>query len=191
MSSVSEVFQQLDRELWVVTAAGRDGRRGGLIATFVNRASIVPELPRVLVGLARRHHTHALVESSGAFALHLIGVEQLDWVWRFGLHSGRTLDKLDGLEVRTEATGSPILTAAPAWLDCRVEDRLETGDRTVFLAAVVAGRLERPGPVLTAQQLMALAPEDRKRTLADQMASDAVADAAAIRAWCLRGIQPD
>lgn len=183
ISSVSEVFCQLDHELWVVTAEGGNGRRGGLIATFVNRASIAPELPRVLVGLARRHQTHAVVESSGAFALHLIGVDQVDLVWRFGLCSGRTLDKFDGLEVRGEATGSPILTAAPAWLDCRIEDRLDIGDRTVFLAEVVAGRLERPGPVLTVRQLMSLASEDRKRSLASLMASDAVADADAIRAW--------
>ena len=71
-AAASTLFRRLDPEIWVVTA--RDGaRQGGLIATFVSQASIVPELPRMILGIARQHHTWALIEASGAFALHLIG----------------------------------------------------------------------------------------------------------------------
>ena len=81
LTAASTLFASLDRELWLVTA--RDGpRRGGLIATFVSQVTIVPDMPRMLVGLARQHYTWELVEASGAFALHLIGEPQLDWVWR-------------------------------------------------------------------------------------------------------------
>src|SRR5215831_15768169 len=102
-AAIANVFAQLDRELWLLTAAAGD-RRGGLIATFVSQASIVPEMPRVLVGLARQHHTWGLVEAAGAFALHLLAEDQLDRVWRFGLESGRDGDKLAGLPVRVGAT---------------------------------------------------------------------------------------
>ncbi len=54
------LFARTDRELWLLTAAA-GGRRGGLIATFVSQASIVPDLPRVVVGLAKQHHTWQLV----------------------------------------------------------------------------------------------------------------------------------
>ena len=60
-------------------------------------------------------------------------------MWRFGLRSGRDADKLAGLSMTTATTGSPILTDALGWLDCRVEARLDTGDRTVYLAEVVRG----------------------------------------------------
>src|SRR5437660_1430678 len=85
--AAAALFRKLDRELWLVTASA-GGRRGGLIATFVSQASIVPELPRTILGLAKQHHTWGLIEASGVFALHLMGEEQLDWVWRFGLQSG-------------------------------------------------------------------------------------------------------
>src|SRR4051794_9615620 len=134
-AAASELFRRLDRELWVVTA-GSGERRGGLIAAVVNQAAIVPHLPRVLVGLAKRHYTWELVEAGGAFGLHLLAEEHLDWVWRFGLHSGRDRDKLAGLSTRPGASGAPLLTDALAWLDCRVESRLDTGDRTVYLAEV-------------------------------------------------------
>ena len=65
--------------------------------------------------------------------MHLIDETQLDWVWRFGLQSGSDVDKLAGLQSHTGATGSPLLPEALAWFDCRVESRLDSGDRTVYL----------------------------------------------------------
>jgi flavin reductase (DIM6/NTAB) family NADH-FMN oxidoreductase RutF len=180
--AVSDLFRRLDRELWVVTARAGD-RRGGLIATFVSQASIVPSLPRMIVGLAKSHQTWALVEASGAFALHLIGDEHLDWVWRFGLRSGRDFDKLDGLATHAGASGAPILTEAIGWLDCRVEARLDTGDRTVYLAEVLDARSPGSRPILTVSRLRPLVPDDRRIELEEQMARDIGIDTEAINAW--------
>src|SRR5262249_46412561 len=58
------LFAALDRELWLLTAAAPP-RRGGLVATMVSQASLSPETPRVLVGVAKQHHTWGLVEASG------------------------------------------------------------------------------------------------------------------------------
>ena len=182
LQAITDVFRQLDREVWLLTAADGD-RRGGLIATFVSHASIVPELPRVLVGLARSHHTWELVNSSRAFALHLLSELNLDWVWRFGLQSGREIDKLAGLDCRREATGSPILPGALAWLDCRVESGFETGDRTVFLAEVLAGQLHATEPPLTLKRVLQLAAPEQLQELRTQLERDARIDAEAIRAW--------
>ncbi len=178
----STLFAWLDRELWLVTARAGD-RRGGLIATHVSEASIAPDQPRVVVGLAKQHHTWELVEASGAFALHLLGEHQLDWVWRFGLQSGRSGDKFDGLEVRSAATGSPILGGAVGWLDCRVEAKLDGGDRTIYLAEVVQSEVTRFSPPLTIKRLLQLAPADRLRELKRQRCHDADVDTDVIRAW--------
>ena len=142
--AVSSLFNKLDRELWLITAQAGD-RRGGLIATFVSRASLIPSLPRMMLGLAKHHYTHELIETSGAFCMHLIGEEHLDWVWRFGLRSGREFDKLAGLVTQLGATGSPILMGVPAWLDCRVEMRMDTGDRTIYLAEIIDARVSTCG----------------------------------------------
>ncbi len=179
---VDAVFAQTDRELWVITAA--DGpRRGGLVSTCVSQASIVPAMPRLLVGLAKQHHTWGLVEASGAFAAHLIGERHLDWVWRFGLQSGRDADKLAGLSYQTGATGSPLLGDALAWLDCRVEARLDSGDRFFCVAEIVAARLLSAEPPLTAKRMIALAPPERRQALRADLVKDALSDAEAIRAW--------
>jgi flavin reductase (DIM6/NTAB) family NADH-FMN oxidoreductase RutF len=180
--AAAALFRKLDRELWLVTASA-GGRRGGLIATFVSQASIVPELPRTILGLAKQHHTWGLIEASGVFAMHLMGEEQLDWVWRFGLQSGHDRDKLDGLATRMGKTGAPILVDAPGWLECRVEARLDTGDRTVYLAEVLDARSPGARPILTVTRMRSLVADDRRRALEEQMARDIAIDAQAIAAW--------
>jgi flavin reductase (DIM6/NTAB) family NADH-FMN oxidoreductase RutF len=181
-TAASTLFAWVDRELWLVTAQA-GGRRGGLIATYVNQASIVPELPRVVVGLGKQHQTWELVEASGAFALHLIGEQHLSWVWRFGLESGRDADKFQGVPLRAEATGSPLLEDAIGWLDCRVEASLDTGDRTLYLAEVVQSRVTYFGPPLTLKRLLELAPPEHLAELKRQLHDDSSHDADAIRAW--------
>ncbi len=181
-TAAADLFALTDRELWLVTAQA-PSRRGGLIATFVSHASLAPELPRVLMAVASQHFTWELIEASGAFGLHLIGEEQLDWVWRFGLPSGRDTDKLAGLAIETAVTGSPLLPGALGWLDCRVEAKLDMGDRTAYLAEVVAARNIRRASPLTIQRLLQLAPAEKLQELRALKDHDAAIDAAAIRAW--------
>jgi flavin reductase (DIM6/NTAB) family NADH-FMN oxidoreductase RutF len=181
-TAAASIFARLDREIWLVTS--RDGvRRGGLIATFVAQASIVPDAQRVIIGIAKHHHTWELIEASGAFALHLLGEQHLDWVWRFGLESGHKSDKFAGLAARATPAGSPLLPEALAWLDCRVEAKLDTGDRTIFLAEVLEAALVRSEPPLTTRRMLELAPGEKMALLKQQLAHDADLDAAAIRAW--------
>ena len=182
MSNISDILRLPDRELWLVTS-GTLHEPAGLIATFVNNASIVPELSRVIVGIAKQHHTWKRIEACHAFVLHLLDESHIDWVWRFGLQTGHAIDKFAGLETTASATGCPRLAGAVAWLDCKVETSMDTGDRTIYLAEALDGRLEKRTPLLTLKRLLQSAPADRLGELRDGMTRDAAIDAAAIRAW--------
>lgn len=179
---ISEVFHLYDPPLWLVTARHGD-RRGGLIATLAVRASIVPELPRMVVGIAKHHHTWGLIEASGAFALHLLRADDLEAVWRFGLASGHHRDKLAGLPERHTPEGNPLYPDARAWLDCRVEERMDTGDRTLYLAEVRGGAALTRGPVLGVGTLLDSVPSERLAELDRLYRADQVLDSAAIQAW--------
>jgi flavin reductase (DIM6/NTAB) family NADH-FMN oxidoreductase RutF len=181
-SAIAQVLMQTDREVWLLSARS-DGRGAGLIATFVNQASIVPELPRVVVGLAKQHRTAQAVARSRGFVLHLLTESQIELVWRFGLQSGRDADKWAGLACDDSAYGGPRLHDALAWLDCRVEASLDIGDRHVHVAEVLAGRVERPGAPLTMRRLIQLASPDRLRELKEGLLRDSAIDAAAIQRW--------
>lgn len=180
--AIDAVYHLYDPPLWVLTAA--DGaRRGGLVATFVVRASIVPSLPRMVVGIAKHHHTWELIESSGGFVLHLLGEQQRELIWRFGLQSGRETDKLASLPIETTPGGQPRLADALAWLDCRVETRLDSGDRTVYVAAVVDGGTTAEANPLTIKGFFQSVSPEQRATLDRLLAEDSALDAEAILAW--------
>jgi len=169
MLDITPIVRLLDPEIWLITAE-HEGRRGGLIATFACHASIVPELPRMVVGIAKQHHTWGLIEASRAFRVHLLDEAQIDLVWRFGLQSGHSVDKFAGL-----AAIEPI-----AWMNCRVETSMDTGDRTVYLAEVIDSRLEKQTSPLTMKRLLELAPPERLHELRAGLERDASVDSAAI-----------
>jgi flavin reductase (DIM6/NTAB) family NADH-FMN oxidoreductase RutF len=181
MANAAALFGRMDREIWLVTSQA-GSQRGGLIATFVGAASIVPEMPRVMVGLAKHHYTYGLVEASGAFVLHLLGERHLEWVYRFGLTSGHTSDKFVGLEMQPTTSG-PLLRDALGWLECKVEAKLDTGDRTVYLAEVTHSESSGDEQPLTVSRMVQLAPDEKRTELKRLMQRDAALDADAIRAW--------
>lgn len=181
-AAAGAVLDLIDPPLWLVTAA-HEGREGGFIATFAARASIVAELPRMVLGVAKQHNTWGLIEGSGRFALHLLHPHQIDLVRRFGARSGREVDKLDDLKTEKTPGGSPLIPDVLAWLDCRVEERMDTGDRTLYLAAVEAAAANGQGEPLSVRRLFAEAPEELRAELDALYARDGRIDAAAIRRW--------
>lgn len=171
-SDVKPVLQLVNREVWIVTAAA-DGRRGGLCATWVSVASIDPDHPVVVAGLAPNHFTTKLVQSSGCFGLHLLRPDQTALALNFAIGSGRDRDKFAGLTVSIGSTGSPLLDDCLASLECRVFSRHDTGDRCYFWADVAAGRKQSDGQPLREQALIAAASGEQRKLLGQNRREDA------------------
>ncbi|MFO0788941.1 MAG: flavin reductase family protein [Pirellulales bacterium] len=182
LADYPQIFPGLNRELWLVSAAHAD-RRTALIAANVDSVSLVPELPRVTVAIAKHHFTHDLIEASDHFAMQLVDEPNIDWVYRFGITTGRDTDKFAGLDTATTPHGSPILTAAANWLDCRIEARFDTGDRTLYLAEVLDAHLNRHAAGLSIKRLLELAPPDKLQAMHAAMSHDIPLDRAAIQSY--------
>jgi flavin reductase (DIM6/NTAB) family NADH-FMN oxidoreductase RutF len=168
---IDSLLRRLDRPVWIITAA--DGpRRGGLVATYVQQASIDPAEPMLMIGIAANHFTAELIAGSQAFAAHQIGAEHLPLAWRFALGSGRSVDKLAGLPLREGSSAAPVLQDCLAWFDCRVAKTYDGGDRLFFLARVVDGGEAAPGELLKESQLIAAATPDQKKQLGESRQLD-------------------
>jgi flavin reductase (DIM6/NTAB) family NADH-FMN oxidoreductase RutF len=164
IDQIEQVFGNIDREVWIVTATN-GSQRGGLVATWVSQASIDREHPVVLIGIAPNHFTAELIDASRAFCLHLITEGQIHHAWNFALGSGRDRDKFAGIVSKVAETGSPILTECLAWLDCRVFAVERTGDRNYYWADVIAGETTSSGSPLTESQLFRSATDAQKQLL--------------------------
>ena len=102
--------------------AGKDNAQ---LCLSIGGASIVPERPRVVTHIYKTNHSHEMIVGSGAFALNFPRADQLDWIDRFGMRSGRDGDKLEGLAYTKGQTGSPLVSDCWGWLDCRVVNAMD------------------------------------------------------------------
>jgi flavin reductase (DIM6/NTAB) family NADH-FMN oxidoreductase RutF len=88
-----------------------------------------------------------VVGDAGAFALNVLGKSQGAIAYTFFKPAKHEGDTLSGQTFRTGTTGAPILEACPAYIECRLVDRLENGDHSIFVGEVVDAGLteELPG----------------------------------------------
>jgi flavin reductase (DIM6/NTAB) family NADH-FMN oxidoreductase RutF len=165
---VPDLFEFVDREIWIITSADGE-RRGGLVATWVQSSSLDPDEPIVTVSISDNHFTRELIDASGAFGLHLLAENQTDLAFNFCRDSGRDRDKLAGMHWQAGATGCPLLADCLAAAECRVVDRYEAAGRVLYFADVVSQDVRRQAPPLSEQHfIQSASPEQRAKLRADR-----------------------
>ena len=129
--------------LFVLTAAGRDGRKSGATINWVTQASFAP--PLVAVGVKTDSLTHALIEESGGFVLNVIAKGDSALAYAFFKPANVEGNKIGG-EVFTDGSviKAPVLDKAPAHVECRVVESVKKGDHSLFVAEVVEARVKTP-----------------------------------------------
>ena len=170
----------------VAITAERSGKKNGMISDAAARASIVPDVPRLMILVHKFNYTHDMIYETGRFAVHALHSGQLDIVERLGFSSGRDRDKLADVPHRIGALGCPILEDCWAWFECRVINVMDTGSSTCYLGDVVdLGR--GPGKeLLTPGWMRANIPEEWRATylskleIAQDWARDRSADVRAV-----------
>ena len=179
-ASIAAVLGKLASEVFVLTAADGD-RRNGQIVCWVQPATIVPQVPRVLVGIGRLTYTRELIEASRRFALNLLGKDQWRWVPHFGFRSGREADKFATVPFERGMTGSPLLPGIVGYLECEVRSVLDGGTHLFYLADVLEGRLVVDREPLRLSQLPALLPPEDLSTMMRLLEQDILRDLALLR----------
>lgn len=140
-----EAMSRFASGVTVVTASRGAERFGLTVSSFVS-VSVEPAL--VLVCIARTLQAHNIIAESGAFAVNILGVHQLEVGRRFAGLTLETGDRFVGLACAARVTGAPLLTDSLASLDCRLQAAHPGGDHTIFVGAVVDVLLSRDEPPL-------------------------------------------
>ena len=115
----------------------------GITASSFSSVSLEP--PQVLICVARKLYTHSAIETTGAFAVNILGEEQLEWGKRFAGMIPELEDRFAGLAVHAAGSGCPILSDALAWLDCTLRHAYDGGDHTIFVGEVTAAGARSTG----------------------------------------------
>lgn len=129
----------------IVSARHNEIQHGMTVTSFT---SLSLEPPLVMVSLEKTTRTHGLVDLSGAFGVSILREDQQPISNRFAGLATELTNRFAGLQTFTLESGSPLLTDALAWLDCRVTERHAAGTHTIFFGEVIAARSSEGGPPL-------------------------------------------
>jgi flavin reductase (DIM6/NTAB) family NADH-FMN oxidoreductase RutF len=129
--------------LYVLTAQDKSGARTAATVNWVTQASFEP--PLVVVGVKADSHAKTVIGASGSFALNFLGKGQEGVAYGFFKSVESDGQQIGGQPYHVGTTGSPILEAAPAFVECRVVETIEKGDHVVVVGEVVdAGVTQQP-----------------------------------------------
>jgi len=108
-----------------------------------------PRLYGIVVN--RNGHGVQLLRSSGVFVVNFVPASWEKIIFFCGNVSGRTLDKFAATGLRreeAESVNAPRLADSLGALECRVQQRLDVGDRTLFIGQVAREVLRAVAPRL-------------------------------------------
>jgi flavin reductase (DIM6/NTAB) family NADH-FMN oxidoreductase RutF len=121
--------------LYVLTAIDGD-QVGAAGVNWLTQASFDP--PLIAVAVKTDNDSHAIIDKTGAFAVNVLGEDQLDIGKAFFRTTTVEGDTLNGYRFEPgPETGAPLLVDLPYWFEARVTDAIKRGDHTVFVAEVV------------------------------------------------------
>lgn len=165
------IFRLTNPEIYVVTTS-HQGQLAGQIATWVTLASLIPETPRVVVILSPHTHTNSLITQSQTFVLNMLASDQSPWLQRFGMISGHTQDKFQGIEVTHTEQGLPILPETCGWARCQITEQMDMGDRIIWVADVLEQSFNPDKQPLRRIEGIQSLPEEVRQTLIQQRLGD-------------------
>lgn len=122
----------------VVTCSGGDGKENIITVGWFMQTSLEPVLLAISIGKTR--FSHDLILNSNEFVLCFPSAEQASAVLYCGTHTGRNVDKFaeTGLKkIKARHVDAPLIADSVSCFECKVVNKLETGDHTIFIGEVL------------------------------------------------------
>lgn len=121
--------------------AGHEGRRIGMLCSFVEQAGFEP--PMISIALGADRPLRQVLERGELFSVNILGSENKKLLAAFAAANDE--DPFAVFPLVENGHGLPQLADALAWLACRPCGSIAAGDHVVYVAEVVEGCLHREG----------------------------------------------
>jgi flavin reductase (DIM6/NTAB) family NADH-FMN oxidoreductase RutF len=164
LDPIVETLELFPYGLYIVGSRGSDNFNG-MMADWVMQVSFEPRL--VAVSLERNSTTLRNLRESGMFSINVLAAGDRALAVRFcqprdaskiqgrnDANAALVHDKLAGVDhAYGELTGCPVLLGALAYLECKVEQLVETGDHVLAVGLVLGARVLHEGEPLSSRDL--------------------------------------
>ncbi|MEH2210144.1 diflavin flavoprotein [Nostoc sp.] len=138
-TNVEQAVGRIVGSLCVLTAKEGD-RSSAMLASWVSQASFKP--PGLTIAVAKDRAVETLTHTGNKFVLNILKEgNHLGLMKHFLKPFGPGQDRFADVASQETESGSPILTDALAYLECSVQNRMESGDHWLVYATVESGKL--------------------------------------------------
>jgi flavorubredoxin/flavin reductase (DIM6/NTAB) family NADH-FMN oxidoreductase RutF len=138
-TTVEQAVGRIVGSLCVLTAKEGD-RSSAMLASWVSQASFNP--PGLTIAVAKDRAVETLTHTGNKFVLNILKEgNHLGLMKHFLKPFGPGQDRFADVAAQETESGSPILTDALAYLECSVQNRMESSDHWLVYATVENGKL--------------------------------------------------
>ncbi|MEH2023515.1 diflavin flavoprotein [Nostoc sp.] len=138
-TTLEQAVGRIVGSLCVLTAKEGD-RSSAMLASWVSQASFSP--PGLTIAVAKDRAVETLTHTGNKFVLNILKEgNHLGLMKHFLKPFGPGQDRFADVAAQETESGSPILTDALAYLECSVQNRMESGDHWLVYATVENGKL--------------------------------------------------
>ena len=138
-TSLEQAVGRLVGSLCIVTAK-QENVSSAMLASWVSQATFSP--PGFTVSVAKDRAVESLLYPGSPFVLNILAEgKHIPLMKHFLKPFNPGEDRFDGIETDESNLGLPILKDSLAYLECRVNSRMECGDHWVVYAVVESGQV--------------------------------------------------
>ena len=143
-TNLDKALGRLSGGLYVVTASeGEDAnyRQSAMVASWVSQASFSP--PGITVAVAKDRAIESFMQVGSTFVVNILREDNFQIMFRHFLKRFEPgADRFADVEiVKNIAKGGPVLAKSLAYLDCKVNSRLESPDHWIIYGIVKNGNV--------------------------------------------------
>jgi flavin reductase (DIM6/NTAB) family NADH-FMN oxidoreductase RutF len=162
-TEIEKVMHEMPYGLYIIGSQEREaGKVNGMMADWVMQVSFEPRL--VAVAFEGDSHTLSNIRERAFFSVNLLAQdeESMELARRFAqpysgekVHGRKSAEsravhyKLDGVPYTLTENGSPVLEAALAWFECRVQEFVPIGDHFLAIGEVLEGEMLKEAEPMT------------------------------------------
>ncbi|MGP1386928.1 MAG: diflavin flavoprotein [Thainema sp.] len=141
-TSLEQAIGRLVGSLCIVTAK-QENVSSAMLASWVSQATFSP--PGFTVAVAKDRAVESLLFPGSPFVLNILAEgKHIPLMKHFLKPFSPGEDRFNGIETDESSLGLPILKDSLAYLECRVNSRMECGDHWVVYAVVESGQVLNP-----------------------------------------------
>lgn len=142
--ALRDAFGRFATGVCIVTTTGPDGPVAFTANSF---SSVSLDPPLLLWSPARASRRFGVFAGASHYAIHVLGIEQADWIDRFS----RNGEGFAGLDHGVTEEGLPILPDALARFDCAAHAAHDGGDHAILVGRVLRASFREGAPLVFSQ----------------------------------------